>query len=93
MSDVTELRCWPSCIDALDWSQDGIIALASDERVELLVKFTRNNIALLKVLIHVSFQTQSATTETKKLHSGSTFPCKFRGLRMKNCRSKSQHLW
>jgi hypothetical protein len=37
MSDVTELRCWPSCIDALDWSQDGIIALASDERVELLV--------------------------------------------------------
>ncbi|KAH4898591.1 hypothetical protein HBI80_182070 [Parastagonospora nodorum] len=36
MSDVTELRCWPSCIDALDWSQDGIIALASDERVELL---------------------------------------------------------
>jgi hypothetical protein len=37
MADVTELRCWPSCIDALDWSQDGIIALASDERVELLV--------------------------------------------------------
>ncbi|KAL5118460.1 hypothetical protein ACEQ8H_003636 [Pleosporales sp. CAS-2024a] len=36
MSDVTELRCWPSCVDALDWSQDGIIALASDERVELL---------------------------------------------------------
>ncbi|KAF2822768.1 hypothetical protein CC86DRAFT_469412 [Ophiobolus disseminans] len=36
MADVTELRCWPSCIDALDWSQDGIIALASDERVELL---------------------------------------------------------
>jgi hypothetical protein len=40
MSDVTELRCWPSCIDALDWSQDGIIALASDERVELLVSLT-----------------------------------------------------
>ncbi|KAH7410309.1 transcription factor IIIC subunit delta N-term-domain-containing protein [Phaeosphaeria sp. MPI-PUGE-AT-0046c] len=36
MADVTELRCWPSCVDALDWSQDGIIALASDERVELL---------------------------------------------------------
>ncbi|KAF1916260.1 transcription factor IIIC subunit delta N-term-domain-containing protein [Ampelomyces quisqualis] len=36
MSDVTELRCWPSCTDGLDWSQDGIIALASDERVELL---------------------------------------------------------
>jgi hypothetical protein len=39
MADVTELHCWPSCIDALDWSQDGIIALASDERVELLVSF------------------------------------------------------
>ncbi len=37
MADVTELRCWPSCVDALDWSQDNIIALASDERVELLV--------------------------------------------------------
>lgn len=37
MADVTELRCWPSCVDGLDWSQDGIIALASDERVELLV--------------------------------------------------------
>ncbi|KAH7390705.1 transcription factor IIIC subunit delta N-term-domain-containing protein [Pyrenochaeta sp. MPI-SDFR-AT-0127] len=36
MADVTELRCWPSCVDAIDWSQDGIIALASDERVELL---------------------------------------------------------
>jgi hypothetical protein len=40
MTDVTELRCWPSCIEALDWSQDGIIALASDERVELLVRLT-----------------------------------------------------
>lgn len=37
MADVTELRCWPSCVDALDWSQDNIIALASDERCELLV--------------------------------------------------------
>jgi hypothetical protein len=37
MADVPELRCWPSCVDALDWSQDGILALASDERVELLV--------------------------------------------------------
>jgi len=37
MADVTEFRCWPSCVDALDWSQDGILALASDERVELLV--------------------------------------------------------
>ncbi|KAF1848382.1 uncharacterized protein K460DRAFT_275313 [Cucurbitaria berberidis CBS 394.84] len=35
MTDVTELRCWPSCVDAVDWSHDGIIALASDERVEL----------------------------------------------------------
>ncbi|KAF2134511.1 hypothetical protein P153DRAFT_279490 [Dothidotthia symphoricarpi CBS 119687] len=47
MADVTELRCWPSCVDAIDWSQDGIIALASDERVELLfpntVTFDRDN--------------------------------------------------
>ena len=39
MADVTELRCWPSCVDALHWSHDNIIALASDERVELLVGF------------------------------------------------------
>jgi len=37
MADVTVLRCWPACVDAIDWSPDGIIALASDERVELLV--------------------------------------------------------
>ncbi|KAF1931738.1 uncharacterized protein M421DRAFT_417498 [Didymella exigua CBS 183.55] len=47
MADVTELRCWPSCVDALDWSQDNIIALASDERVELLfpntVSYERDN--------------------------------------------------
>ncbi|CBY01937.1 hypothetical protein IAQ61_006529 [Plenodomus lingam] len=42
MADVTELRCWPSCLDAIDWSQDGIIALASDERVELLFPHTVN---------------------------------------------------
>jgi hypothetical protein len=46
MADVTELRCWPSCIDALDWSQDGIIALASDERVELLVSSPTTNFML-----------------------------------------------
>jgi hypothetical protein len=44
MADVTELRCWPSCVDAIDWSQDGIIALASDERVELLVGYTMSYI-------------------------------------------------
>ncbi|KAH6644126.1 transcription factor IIIC subunit delta N-term-domain-containing protein [Boeremia exigua] len=47
MADVTELRCWPSCVEALDWSQDNIIALASDERVELLfpntVSYERDN--------------------------------------------------
>jgi len=42
MADVTELMCWPSCVDAIDWSQDGIIALASDERVELLFPNTVN---------------------------------------------------
>ncbi|KAF1942529.1 hypothetical protein EJ02DRAFT_502786 [Clathrospora elynae] len=36
MADVTVLRCWPACLDAIDWSPDGIIALASDERIELL---------------------------------------------------------
>ncbi|KAF2195354.1 hypothetical protein K469DRAFT_545477 [Zopfia rhizophila CBS 207.26] len=36
MSDVTTLNCWPSAIDAIDWSQDGIIALATEESVELL---------------------------------------------------------
>ncbi|KAF1350322.1 hypothetical protein EJ07DRAFT_139398 [Lizonia empirigonia] len=47
MADVTELRCWPSCVDALHWSQDNIIALASDERIELLfpntVSYERDN--------------------------------------------------
>ncbi|KAL6702966.1 hypothetical protein ACN47E_010321 [Coniothyrium glycines] len=40
MADVTELRCWPACVDAIDWSQDGTIALASDERVELIFPHT-----------------------------------------------------
>ncbi|USP79963.1 uncharacterized protein yc1106_07237 [Curvularia clavata] len=48
MSDVTVLRCWPACVDAIDWSPDGIIALASDERVELLfpntVDFERDQV-------------------------------------------------
>lgn len=37
MADVTELKCWPSCTHAIDWSQDGIIALASEDEVTLLV--------------------------------------------------------
>ncbi|EOA84967.1 uncharacterized protein SETTUDRAFT_91677 [Exserohilum turcica Et28A] len=48
MADVTVLRCWPACVDAIDWSPDGIIALASDERVELLfpntVDFDRDQV-------------------------------------------------
>ncbi|KAF2743912.1 hypothetical protein M011DRAFT_471037 [Sporormia fimetaria CBS 119925] len=36
MSDVTTLKCWPSCTQAIDWSDDGIIALASHEHVELI---------------------------------------------------------
>ncbi|KAH6864744.1 transcription factor IIIC subunit delta N-term-domain-containing protein [Alternaria rosae] len=48
MADVTVLRCWPACVDAIDWSPDGIIALASDERVELLfpntVDFERDQV-------------------------------------------------
>ncbi|KAI4611691.1 hypothetical protein J4E83_007941 [Alternaria metachromatica] len=48
MADVTVLRCWPACVDAIDWSSDGIIALASDERVELLfpntVDFERDQV-------------------------------------------------
>ena len=47
MADMTELRCWPSCVDALEWSQDNIIALASDERIELLVGFTKQHYQLL----------------------------------------------
>ncbi|CAN9357620.1 unnamed protein product [Alternaria alternata] len=49
MADVTVLRCWPACVDAIDWSPDGIIALASDERVELLfpntIDFERDQVA------------------------------------------------
>jgi hypothetical protein len=37
MADVTELKCWPCCVNAIDWSQDGIMAVASEERVDLLV--------------------------------------------------------
>ncbi|KAF2687909.1 hypothetical protein K458DRAFT_414979 [Lentithecium fluviatile CBS 122367] len=36
MSDVSELRFWPCCNDAIDWSYDGIIAAAEEEHVELL---------------------------------------------------------
>lgn len=38
MSDVTKLGCWPGCVEAIDWSQDGILAVASEENVELLVR-------------------------------------------------------
>ncbi|KAF2012277.1 hypothetical protein BU24DRAFT_443548 [Aaosphaeria arxii CBS 175.79] len=40
MADVTELKSWPACLQAIDWSPDGIIALASDEQVELLFPST-----------------------------------------------------
>ncbi|KAH7118863.1 transcription factor IIIC subunit delta N-term-domain-containing protein [Dendryphion nanum] len=42
MSDVTELKLWPSCLFAIDWSHDGIIAFASDEQVELLFPSTES---------------------------------------------------
>ncbi|KAF2799930.1 hypothetical protein K505DRAFT_293823 [Melanomma pulvis-pyrius CBS 109.77] len=41
MADVTVLKCWPSCAQAIDWSHDGIIALASDEQVNLLFPRTK----------------------------------------------------
>ncbi|KAL5447402.1 hypothetical protein PMIN06_007485 [Paraphaeosphaeria minitans] len=43
MSDTTTIACWPACVDAIDWSHDGIIALASEEQVELLFPHTRSN--------------------------------------------------
>ncbi|KAF1963347.1 hypothetical protein CC80DRAFT_530239 [Byssothecium circinans] len=36
MSHVTDLRVWPCTFEAIDWSHDGIIALAAEESVELL---------------------------------------------------------
>jgi hypothetical protein len=38
MSDVAELKFWACCSDAIDWSHDGIIAFASEENVEMLVR-------------------------------------------------------
>ena len=38
MADKSVLKCWPTCEHAIDWSHDGIIALACDEQVELLVR-------------------------------------------------------
>ena len=38
MSDVAELKFWACCNDAIDWSHDGIIAFASEENVEMLVR-------------------------------------------------------
>ncbi|KAF1979674.1 hypothetical protein BU23DRAFT_523084 [Bimuria novae-zelandiae CBS 107.79] len=43
MSDMTTLACWPACMDAIDWSDDGIIAVASEEQVELLFPHTNSN--------------------------------------------------
>ncbi|KAF2445474.1 hypothetical protein P171DRAFT_520254 [Karstenula rhodostoma CBS 690.94] len=43
MSDTTTIACWPACVDAIEWSYDGIIALASEEQVELLFPHTKSN--------------------------------------------------
>ncbi|KAF1830745.1 hypothetical protein BDW02DRAFT_558254 [Decorospora gaudefroyi] len=65
MADVTVLRCWPACVDAIDWSPDGIIALASDEHVELLfpntVDFDRDQ--LLAQWQHVSLKVPLFSTD------------------------------
>ncbi|KAI2486026.1 TFIIIC-delta multi-domain protein [Pyrenophora tritici-repentis] len=65
MADTTVLRCWPACVEAIDWSSDGIIALASDERVELLfpntVDFERNQI--LPQWQHVALKVPSFSTD------------------------------
>ncbi|KAF2115274.1 transcription factor IIIC subunit delta N-term-domain-containing protein [Lophiotrema nucula] len=37
MADVTELRCWPCCSFALDWSHDNMLALASEDQVYILL--------------------------------------------------------
>jgi hypothetical protein len=45
------LKCWPTCEHAIDWSHDGIIALACDEQVELLVRrFWQRRISQLKTV-------------------------------------------
>ncbi|PVH99074.1 hypothetical protein DM02DRAFT_529925 [Periconia macrospinosa] len=36
MSDATNVKVWPCVPEAIDWSHDGIIALAADDSVELL---------------------------------------------------------
>jgi hypothetical protein len=71
MSDVTVLKCWPACVDAIDWSPDGIIALASDERVELLVRYPRSIQLTYPTDVLSSSQTQLTTREIKMLHNGS----------------------
>ncbi|KAK7187472.1 hypothetical protein DPSP01_002588 [Paraphaeosphaeria sporulosa] len=43
MADTTTIACWPACVDAIEWSHDGIIALASEEQVELLFPHTKSN--------------------------------------------------
>ncbi|KAF2739443.1 hypothetical protein EJ04DRAFT_573018 [Polyplosphaeria fusca] len=36
MADMTELRLWPCCPFAIDWSYDGVVALAAEDHVEIL---------------------------------------------------------
>jgi hypothetical protein len=38
MRDTVNLHTTPSITDALAWSQDGVIAIAADDHVEILVR-------------------------------------------------------
>jgi hypothetical protein len=38
MADVTQIACWPEGGNAVDWSHEGIIAVAAGQNVEFLVQ-------------------------------------------------------
>ena len=87
MSDVATVVCWPACTDAIQWSSDGIVALASDERVELLVSDMRNPtiksffsiITVIFTNASNSFRIPSLTIQIKTFRLGITYLCRRRG--------------
>ncbi|KAF2267366.1 hypothetical protein CC78DRAFT_577076 [Lojkania enalia] len=42
MPSWIELKCWPCCLSALDWSQDGFLAVASHDWVEIVFPQTES---------------------------------------------------
>ncbi|KAF2640244.1 hypothetical protein P280DRAFT_498990 [Massarina eburnea CBS 473.64] len=65
MSDVTDLKVWPCTFEAIDWSHDGIIALAAEESVELLFPNADFNDTEQKDVSwqHISLQSTWFTTD------------------------------